>query len=357
MSRKEGLLKYFTFSLLLFCQLMARGSSYDSLGIITENGKKYIQHRVDEGETLYGLSKRYESDIRELLVLNKLEGYELKLGQVLKFPLKEPKAKPILKVGAKTHQVAPYETLYGIAVKYKIGIEVLMEWNKLQSMDIKIGQLLYISDPFTSTTDSTKVASLKPTTNEGMLEDTHTTTDQPIKETELNKSSTKKTIHEVGAGETVFSIAKKYGIDIDSIRIWNDLRTSLLSLGQQLIVISPPPIATVPAYRKYKKTDYGSKKWEGSVDGQRVFYEAGISGTIADTKRINKYLGLHRTLRIGQSVKVKNPDNNREIQIKIVGKLPESGLNSDKMLRMTNASFRALKISDGKGRVEISYFE
>jgi LysM repeat protein len=43
-----------------------------------------------------------------------------------------------------------------------------------------------------------------------------------------------KNVHVVRRGETLFSIAKKYGTSVSEIRIINSLRTTRIAIGQRL---------------------------------------------------------------------------------------------------------------------------
>ncbi|TAF08083.1 MAG: LysM peptidoglycan-binding domain-containing protein [Nostocales cyanobacterium] len=43
-------------------------------------------------------------------------------------------------------------------------------------------------------------------------------------------------VHTVKAGDTLFSVARQYGVGVDQIRTWNTLRSDSLALGQQLRV-------------------------------------------------------------------------------------------------------------------------
>lgn len=43
------------------------------------------------------------------------------------------------------HVVQPKETMYGIAKKYDVGVEEVMKWNDVQSKDLKVGQQLRIN--------------------------------------------------------------------------------------------------------------------------------------------------------------------------------------------------------------------
>jgi len=42
--------------------------------------------------------------------------------------------------------------------------------------------------------------------------------------------------HEVLPGETLFRLARTYGVKVDNIREWNSLPDDLIEVGQQLVV-------------------------------------------------------------------------------------------------------------------------
>jgi LysM repeat protein len=47
------------------------------------------------------------------------------------------------------------------------------------------------------------------------------------------------TVHVVQAGETVFRIARQYGVSVQQIRKWNNLKNDVIEVGQQLVVAQP----------------------------------------------------------------------------------------------------------------------
>jgi membrane-bound lytic murein transglycosylase D len=51
-------------------------------------------------------------------------------------------------------------------------------------------------------------------------------------------AETSRVVHRVRAGETLYSIARKYGTTIESLRSTNKLRNSLLKVGARLVVLS-----------------------------------------------------------------------------------------------------------------------
>jgi hypothetical protein len=54
-------------------------------------------------------------------------------------------------------------------------------------------------------------------------------------------------------------------------------------------------------------------------------------------------------------IEVKNQMNNQSIFARVVGKLPETGLNKNVLLRVSNAAFEQLKALDASIPVEIGY--
>ncbi len=46
-------------------------------------------------------------------------------------------------------------------------------------------------------------------------------------------------VHVVQAGETVFRIARQYGVSVQQIRNWNNLKNDVIEVGQQLVVAQP----------------------------------------------------------------------------------------------------------------------
>jgi membrane-bound lytic murein transglycosylase D len=104
------------------------------------------------------------------------------------------------------HVVQPKETLYGIARQYNVGVMDLVNWNNLDlQQGIKPGQVIRLTDP------------------------------QPASETP--QAGQKGVIeHEVKLSDTVYSIARKYGVTIKELMEWNNKKDFNLSVGEKLRV-------------------------------------------------------------------------------------------------------------------------
>ncbi|MBI1222736.1 MAG: LysM peptidoglycan-binding domain-containing protein [Bacteroidetes bacterium] len=100
-------------------------------------------HTVKKGETLYSISKQYNLQVEDLKELNKLNSNELSIGQKLKLNA-APKTAPEKAVDElpASHTVEKGDTLYGISRKYNVSVEDLKRLNHLADNAISIGQVL-----------------------------------------------------------------------------------------------------------------------------------------------------------------------------------------------------------------------
>ena len=125
---------------------------------------------------------------------------------------------------AASYTVKSGDTLTSIAKKYNTNYSAIMTENGLKSTTIRIGQKLQIGEKV-STSTSAKAKS---------------------------PTSTAKTTYTVKKGDTLSSIAKKYGIKYTAIMSSNNLKTTAIKVGQKL-TISSTIAATAKASTPAKK--------------------------------------------------------------------------------------------------------
>jgi LysM repeat protein len=116
-------------------------------------------HTVMQGETVYSIAQLEGIRIDALREYNKLAASdEPAAGEKLYLQDAAPQA-PVLAVNTKVinspaahtlvketikHIVKPKETLYSISKKYAVPVTAIVEWNKLQGYELKMGQELLI---------------------------------------------------------------------------------------------------------------------------------------------------------------------------------------------------------------------
>lgn len=133
-------MKNFISLFIVFCCFM--GSVFaqpDQAAIETKNGKKYYVHIVQKGNTLYGIHQLYNTSLEDILNANDGLSNNLALGQKVYIPI--PVTNP---VHYNKHTVVQGETLYGISKKYDCSIDDLKSLNDGLSEGLSIGQVLII---------------------------------------------------------------------------------------------------------------------------------------------------------------------------------------------------------------------
>jgi membrane-bound lytic murein transglycosylase D len=100
-----------------------------------------VFHVVQSGETVFGLSRKYEIDSDSIREWNHLNGYAIQLNQKLIVGFKSKERREI------THVVQTGETAYKISKQYNVGTEDIKKWNGLPDYNLKPGQQLKLYIP------------------------------------------------------------------------------------------------------------------------------------------------------------------------------------------------------------------
>ncbi|MEO5585209.1 MAG: LysM peptidoglycan-binding domain-containing protein [Flavobacteriales bacterium] len=162
----------------------------------TVDGEKYIVHTVEQGQTLFGISKHYAVPIDAITEANPSAEQGLSIGQVLLIPRKaqskkELKTAPGMNDGELLHTVDKKETLYGIARKYGVGQDDLRRLNPDLTYGLRVGMVLRI-----------QVA--------------QSTAAPPMAVQPAVADSAE--FHQVHPGETLYALSKEYSVSADSIK-------------------------------------------------------------------------------------------------------------------------------------------
>ncbi|GHB63209.1 septal ring lytic transglycosylase RlpA family protein [Persicitalea jodogahamensis] len=275
----------------------------DSLGTEVANGKTYILHKVDPGQTLYAVMRRYGVSVNDIRAANEGMADGLRAGQVIRVPY------------------TPRKSAKAIAREEKAAAkEEKREARK--------------AEPATATAPG---------------------------------------MHTVEQGQTLYSIAVKYGVLMADIRKWNGMTSDNVILGQDLIVSEKvysersPSITPFPTPKPAEKEEPApvvAEKPKKTIEepapapkeptGRRMS-ESGLAEIIDTGESSSKYLALHRTAPLGTLVQVKNQYNQEEIWVKVVGRIPGTSANEDIVIKLSARAFEKLSPNSRRFRAEISY--
>jgi LysM repeat protein len=369
----------------------------DSIGIEKVGDQTFIIHQVGQGETLFAISRRYQTAINDILQNNEQLKDGLKMGQKVRIPYI---SKSEIPEGAKLHRVSPGETLFSISKQYDIKVDEIMAWNELKGNDLSVGQALVIKgvvekqpEPKVEPTPAPPVTT-PPATPTSAKEEVAATGKASSETKEMVEAKAKEEVkvnvptapvsspsatatkalpgewinHTVGQGETLFSIAKAYDAKIDDLITWNSLSSNNLSIGQQLKV-GREPSSDVPVVTSSVPIVVNNQRSEGELAVSRPesttvnrgstayknVKETGLAEVIEGTGNHKKYLVLHRSAPVGTIMRVRNEENDIMIFARVVGKLPETGDNSKLVIKLSKAAYDQLRAVNTRFPVEISY--
>ncbi len=375
----------------------------DSIGVEHKGKNVLVLHKVESGETLYSLARRYHASVTKIKSQNPGMSDALKMGQVVKVPVAgsgsettEVSYSTSTPSDGKTHTVANGEGLYSIARKYHVSASSLREWNHLSSDELKIGQQLIVNGGAADkSTEKTLAATPAPSKTASVAGSGQT--------------------HTVANGEGLYSIARKYQISVQNLREWNDLRSDNIAIGQQLVVASPDVsqasiakaetktsepvknttiekaapvekkevIATAPEAKPATPTvdatatamvtpavtksndSIGNKEEEKAAEkaaplvinnsGYVKTVESGMAEAITEGSSSDLFLALHRTAPVGTIMQIRNEMNDQSVFVKVVGKLPDTGENDKVIVKVSKRAYERLAAVDRRFRVQISY--
>ncbi|MFN8394436.1 MAG: LysM peptidoglycan-binding domain-containing protein [Bacteroidia bacterium] len=409
----------------------------DSVGVKVVNGKSYVLYKIAKGDNLGRISKEYGVSVANLEEINSIQGANIQVGQVLMVPSRgaakglslqnmsgstasggttQPAPKPVTasptapapkpaptadqnpsSSGRKQHTVAKGETLYAVSRKYSVTVDQIRQWNSLSADGLKEGQKLWVSESGTAQVTKPvetvkpvepEVIKPKPEENPVVAKPAESATVKPLVEGGGDQNATKvKTspgIHVVKPGETLFAIARTYGMDVSELRKINRLENTSIKEGQalrvkadgnenpnqgtslieaissvqdstpkleqypDLKVLTAPKATTVPttatvSVYKDKSTGISYKRIE----------ESGKVGTIQDfATDQTRFYAFHRYLPTGSYIRVNYPQKGQSILVEVINQLPE---NDPYVVRLSAKSLEYLMIREAGEEVRLRY--
>ncbi|GAB3509444.1 hypothetical protein GCM10027341_46500 [Spirosoma knui] len=368
----------------------------DSVGLEKKDGKRYIIHRVDEGQTLYAIARRYGRSVAEIKAANPDMNDAVRYDQVVRIPIpesslsrKEAKAidkairkeekeqkreakaagKPtpvdesaVMKAdktpekdvkkaddpaGSGIHVVEPGQTLYSLAVRYGVSQSDVRKWNNLSSNNVLIGQALIVSEKayqarVPSSPSSTVAARTpeapnrtEPTRSEPTRPEP--TRPEPVRPSEPKPTPTRRT-------ESQPESKPERPTPVAETRRTEPAPTNSSKPAEK--PAEKAPEVEVESPRPGNDAPMPTRGRRISDSGVAEMIEGDESG---------KYLALHRTAPIGTLVQVRNEFNNQSMWVKVIGRLPNTGVNDKILIKLSAQAFAKLSPEDRRFRAEVSY--
>lgn len=161
-----------------------------SMGAYAQENQSYIMHTIEKGQTLTSISSMYGVSIDDIVKLNPGSDTTIIEGKQLRIP-----RRPSNQQGGSFHTIVSGETLYRLSQNYKVSVRAIMDANPgLSATNFKAGQVIRIPE-------ANEKTALQPSQQQPE--------EQAIPQAVKPKV---REMHKVKSGETIYSIAKKYGV-------------------------------------------------------------------------------------------------------------------------------------------------
>lgn len=181
--------------------------------IISENNgtnpNECVTYTVKKGDSLYEIAKKYNTSVDAIKRYNNLTTNNLSIGQKIRIPCNIEDNDDTVMPKYISYTVKAGDNLYNIAKKYNTTVDKIKRDNNLQSNNLTIGKILLIKD----------------TSDQSTIEECFG------EEYEAPSSNITYTVQK---GDNLYSIANKYNTTVNEIKSLNNLTSNNLSIGQQL---------------------------------------------------------------------------------------------------------------------------
>ena len=232
--------------------------------VTTVNGKEYYQYTIQSGDGLLSIGRKFKISSDEITKANPGVINGLKEGQEILIPiLKKSDKKKVSLFNSKPefiqHKVEKKQTLFSISRKYKVSEEEIIKYNPGIEKGIQEGNILQIP---VSKKEKKKFENEKP----------NNTISETV-QTEENNNKIKYITHKVHSKETLFSISKRYNVEITDIIKLNPGSDSKLVVGSELKILPVKQSKSKDQKKEQKELALKSTFQETKVIDETKIYE------------------------------------------------------------------------------------
>ncbi|MBZ6010899.1 LysM peptidoglycan-binding domain-containing protein [Leuconostoc gelidum] len=245
-----------------------------------------VSYTVKSGDTLSKIAANHHMSLVQIAVLNKITNLNaIHIGQILKVSSTiastsqstPASSKPTTSTNtSKIYMVKTGDTLTAIANKNGVTLSNLLSWNKLSR-----GAIIYPSQKLT------------------LQQVINTTTSNTTSTTTTSKPTTTTNSYKVNSGETLYGIAAKLGMNVNTLLTLNGLKlTSTIYIGQVLKISGTTASTVTPVTSEVSTPAAGNI----STAGLSIYQAAWLKTAVADAKIATIGTGVLPSITVAQAI-------------------------------------------------------
>ena len=250
----------------------------------TTKNSGIVYHKIRRGETLGLIAAKYGVSVNQLRDWNNISGNKIMSGKNLRiYPdgttnnvaVNETKNTVTTKNNIYKYKVKRGDNLSEISEKFGVTVQQVKKWNNISGDNIAAGKTLKIYN-------STKSSSYGDNTT---------------------KNSSNVNYYKIKSGDSIGSIAEKYGVKVSDIRNWNNISGNKILAGSTLKIYSDAnvndiPNETIKTTKNVKSTDTYTVK-----SGDSLYSIASKNNTtVAKLKSLNNL--NTNNIKAGQKIRL-----------------------------------------------------
>ena len=235
------------------------------------------------------------------------------------------------------HRLEQKQTLYSLARFYGLSLEELYYYNTgLKERRVAVGDAIKVPIP-----------------NRAL---------RRFLDAGVNANDYVPVYYVVGRGDTFYGVAvRQFRITVEELMERNNLYESSLQLGQILLVGWMNINGLTNADREFKggplaRRNFAMKKlYLRGYDPAKEKEHSGVAVWKKTKSEKADFYALHRYAAINSIIKVHNPMNNRDVYVRVLGRIPDTSYDYNVVVVVSPIVAKLLGAQDVKFHVDVNY--